>query len=49
VSGTAENKTTTTAKKLVEKTKDLAQKIAEAKVLKREEKEALLARHTTER
>ncbi|MHC4425883.1 MAG: vitamin B12-dependent ribonucleotide reductase [Planctomycetota bacterium] len=36
--GTAENKNTTTAKKLVEKTKDLAQKIAEAKVLKREDK-----------
>jgi len=32
----AENKNTTTAKKLVEKTKDLAQKIAEVKVLKRE-------------
>ena len=47
VSGTAENKNATTAKKLVEKTKDLAQKIAEAKVLKREEKEALVARHTT--
>jgi ribonucleoside-diphosphate reductase alpha chain len=31
-----ENKNTTTAKTLVEKTKDLAQKIAEAKVLKRE-------------
>jgi ribonucleoside-diphosphate reductase alpha chain len=38
-SGTAENKNTTTAKKLVEKTKDLAQKIAEAKGIKREEKE----------
>ncbi|MGB2866363.1 MAG: vitamin B12-dependent ribonucleotide reductase [Sedimentisphaerales bacterium] len=37
-SGTAENKNTTTAKKLVEKTKDLAQKIAEAKILKREVK-----------
>jgi len=36
--GTTENKNTTTAKKLVEKTKDLAQKIAEAKVLKREGK-----------
>jgi ribonucleoside-diphosphate reductase alpha chain len=36
--GTAENKNATTAKKLVEKTKDLAQKIAEAKVLKREDK-----------
>ena len=36
--GSAENKNTTTAKKLVEKTKDLAQKIAEAKVLKREDK-----------
>jgi ribonucleoside-diphosphate reductase alpha chain len=35
-SGTAENKNSTTAKKLVEKTKDLAQKIAEAKVLKRD-------------
>jgi ribonucleoside-diphosphate reductase alpha chain len=38
VSGTPENKNTTTAKKLVEKTKDLAQKIAEVKVLKREGK-----------
>ena len=38
--GSAENKNTTTAKKLVEKTKDLAQKIAEAKVLKREVKES---------
>jgi ribonucleoside-diphosphate reductase alpha chain len=38
VAGTAENKNATTAKKLVEKTKDLAQKIAEAKVLKREDK-----------
>ncbi len=37
-SETAENKNTTTAKKLVEKTKDLAQKIAEAKVLKRDGK-----------
>jgi ribonucleoside-diphosphate reductase alpha chain len=45
--GTAENKNATTAKKLVEKTKDLAQKIAEAKVIKREEKDALVARHTT--
>ena len=36
--GSKENKNTTTAKKLVEKTKDLAQKIAEAKVLKREVK-----------
>jgi ribonucleoside-diphosphate reductase alpha chain len=36
--GTAENKNATTAKKLVEKTKDLAQKIAEVKVLKREDK-----------
>jgi len=35
--GPAENKNTTTAKKLVEKTKDLAQKIAEAKVLKQED------------
>jgi len=34
--GSTENKNTTTAKKLVEKTKDLAQKIAEVKVLKRE-------------
>jgi len=34
--GSKENKNTTTAKKLVEKTKDLAQKIAEVKVLKRE-------------
>jgi len=39
--GTTENKNTTTAKKLVEKTKDLAQKIAEAKVLKREVKKPL--------
>jgi ribonucleoside-diphosphate reductase alpha chain len=38
--GTAENKNTTTAKKLVEKTKDLAQKIAEAKVLKRDGKKS---------
>ncbi len=38
--GTTENKNTTTAKKLVEKTKDLAQKIAEAKVLKREGKKS---------
>ena len=38
--GSAENKNATTAKKLVEKTKDLAQKIAEAKGVKREEKEA---------
>jgi len=38
--GSAENKNTTTAKKLVEKTKDLAQKIAEAKVLKREVKKS---------
>jgi len=38
--GTTENKNTTTAKKLVEKTKDLAQKIAEAKVLKREVKKS---------
>jgi ribonucleoside-diphosphate reductase alpha chain len=37
-SDTTENKNTTTAKKLVEKTKDLAQKIAEAKVLKRDGK-----------
>ncbi len=37
-SDTPENKNTTTAKKLVEKTKDLAQKIAEVKVLKREGK-----------
>jgi ribonucleoside-diphosphate reductase alpha chain len=34
--GTGENKNTTTAKTLVEKTKDLAQKIAEAKVLTRD-------------
>ena len=38
--GTTENKNTTTAKKLVEKTKDLAQKIAEAKVLKRDVKKS---------
>jgi len=37
VSGSPDNKNATTAKKLVEKTKDLAQKIAEAKVLKRED------------
>jgi len=36
--GTPENKNATTAKKLVEKTKDLAQKIAEVKVLKKEDK-----------
>ncbi len=36
--GTPENKNATTAKKLVEKTKDLAQKIAEVKILKREDK-----------
>jgi ribonucleoside-diphosphate reductase alpha chain len=36
--GTPENKNATTAKKLVEKTKDLAQKIAEVKVLKRDDK-----------
>jgi len=36
-SGSPDNKNATTAKKLVEKTKDLAQKIAEAKVLKRED------------
>jgi len=38
--GSKENKNTTTAKKLVEKTKDLAQKIAEAKVLTREVKKS---------
>ncbi len=38
--GSAENKNTTTAKKLVEKTKDLAQKIAEAKVLKQDVKKS---------
>ena len=37
-----ENKNTTTAKKLVEKTKDLAHKIAEAKVLKQEDKKSLI-------
>jgi ribonucleoside-diphosphate reductase alpha chain len=37
-SGTAENKNTTTAKKLVETTKDLTQKIAEAKAVKRSDK-----------
>jgi ribonucleoside-diphosphate reductase alpha chain len=36
--GTPENKNATTAKKLVEKTKDLAHKIAEVKVLKQEPK-----------
>ena len=36
--GTPENKNATTAKKLVEKTKDLAHKIAEVKVLKQETK-----------
>jgi ribonucleoside-diphosphate reductase alpha chain len=40
--GTAENKNTTTAKKLVEKTKDLAHKIAEAKVLKHEDSKPLV-------
>ena len=45
-SGTAENKNTTTAKTLVEKTKDLAQKIAEAKVLKREGKKSPVAAQT---
>jgi ribonucleoside-diphosphate reductase alpha chain len=38
--GTPENKNATTAKKLVEKTKDLAQKIAEVKVLKKEDKKS---------
>jgi ribonucleoside-diphosphate reductase alpha chain len=38
--GSKENKNTTTAKTLVEKTKDLAQKIAEAKVLTREVKKS---------
>ena len=45
-SGTGENKNTTTAKKLVEKTKDLAQKIAEAKGVKRDEKEDIDAKRT---
>jgi ribonucleoside-diphosphate reductase alpha chain len=40
--GSTENKNTTTAKKLVEKTKDLAQKIAEVKVLKQEAKKPLV-------
>jgi ribonucleoside-diphosphate reductase alpha chain len=40
--GSTENKNTTTAKKLVEKTKDLAQKIAEVKVLKQEAKKPLI-------
>jgi ribonucleoside-diphosphate reductase alpha chain len=44
--GTGENKNTTTAKTLVEKTKDLAQKIAEAKVLKREGKRSPAGAHT---
>ena len=38
-SGTVDNKNITTAKTLVEKTKDLAKKIAEVKEIKREEKE----------
>jgi ribonucleoside-diphosphate reductase alpha chain len=37
-----ENKNTTTAKTLVEKTKDLAHKIAEAKVLKQEDRKSLV-------
>jgi ribonucleoside-diphosphate reductase alpha chain len=37
-----ENKNTTTAKKLVEKTKDLAHKIAEAKVIRQEDRKAPL-------
>ncbi|MBN2594187.1 MAG: hypothetical protein JXA81_11825, partial [Sedimentisphaerales bacterium] len=38
--GTPENKNATTAKKLVEKTKDLAHKIAEVKVMKQEVKKS---------
>jgi ribonucleoside-diphosphate reductase alpha chain len=37
-SASAENKNTTTAKKLVEKTKDLTQKIAEAKAIRHDDK-----------
>ena len=48
-SGAAENKNTTTAKKLVEKTKDLAQKIAEAKVLTREGKKTSSAEQTAKK
>ncbi|MFC1634852.1 hypothetical protein ACFL5Z_08420, partial [Planctomycetota bacterium] len=40
------NKNTTTAKKLVETTKDLTQKIAEAKAVKREDKKAPAKPHT---
>jgi ribonucleoside-diphosphate reductase alpha chain len=43
----AENKNITTAKKLVEKTKDLAHKIAEAKVLKQEDKKPLIPERAT--
>ncbi len=41
----SENKNTTTAKKLVEKTKDLAQKIAEVKGIKREVKKPEETKH----
>jgi ribonucleoside-diphosphate reductase alpha chain len=44
-SDTPENKNTTTAKKLVEKTKDLAQKIAEVKSIKREDKKPTETKH----
>ena len=43
-SGTPDNKNATTAKTLVEKTKDLAQKIAEAKGVKREDKKSSTAK-----
>jgi ribonucleoside-diphosphate reductase alpha chain len=41
-----ENKNATTAKKLVEKTKDLAHKIAEAKVIRQEDRKAPLTERT---
>jgi ribonucleoside-diphosphate reductase alpha chain len=43
-SGTPDNKNATTAKTLVEKTKDLAQKIAEAKSVKQEDKKSPAAK-----
>ncbi|UCE49621.1 MAG: hypothetical protein JSW47_05640, partial [Phycisphaerales bacterium] len=48
-SGAVDNKNTTTAKKLVEKTKDLAQKIAEAKLVTREGKKTLPAEQNTKK
>jgi len=45
--GTPENKNATTAKKLVEKTKDLAHKIAEAKVIKQEDNKPLIPERAT--